>query len=96
MFTDDQLKIAETFLGTAVNSGVLDATVCKEMVNRIKRHEEVLLTYAIVEKRLGVSRMTVYRMINNGTLEGVKFRGNARITKSSLERLILETVENKA
>jgi excisionase family DNA binding protein len=95
MFNEEQLKIAETFLGTAVNSGILDAAICQEMVNRIKRQEEVLLPYAAVEKRLGISRMTVYRMVGKGELEGVKVRGSARVTKSSLERLIMGAIENK-
>ena len=88
MFTDEQVKIAQTFLGTAVNSGLLDSQICNDMVNKIKTDEEVLLPFKVVESRLGVSRMTVYRMINRGELTAGKVGGSIRVTKSSLEKLI--------
>ena len=68
MFTDEQVKIAETFLGTAVNSGLLDNQAFKSMVDKIKHEEEVLLPFKVVESRLGISRMTIYRMIERGEL----------------------------
>ena len=86
MFTDEQVKIAETFLGTAVNSGLLDNQTCKEMVDKIKTDEEVLLPFKVVESRLGVSRMTIYRMIDRGELTAGKVGGSIRVTKSSLEK----------
>ena len=92
MFTDEQVKIAETFLGTAVNSGLLDNQICKEMVEKIKNDEEVLLPFKVVENRLGISRMTVYRMIDRGELTAGKVGGSIRITKSSLETLIKEVL----
>ena len=94
MFTDEQVKIAETFLGTAVNSGLLDNQTCKEMVEKIKNDEEVLLPFKVVENRLGVSRMTVYRMINRGELTAGKVGGSIRVTKSSLENSIKTAIED--
>ena len=60
MFSDEQIKIAETFLGTAVTSGMLDNQVYLEMIDKIKREEEVFLPYSNVEDRLGISRMKPY------------------------------------
>ena len=88
MFTDDQIRIAETFLGTAVNSGLLNESVKEEMIRKIRCEDEVLLPISHVEKRLGVSRMTVYRMIERGELKAGKSGGSRRVTKSSLDRHI--------
>ena len=36
MYTDEQISIAETFLATAVNSGVLIAEFLGNMIDKIK------------------------------------------------------------
>ena len=74
MYSEEQLKIAETFLGTAVSSGVLSNEACEEMVKRIKSQDEVLLSYKEVEQRLGISRSTVDRMAAKKQLKKVKIK----------------------
>ena len=88
MYTDEQLKIAETFLGTAVTSGVLSNDACQEMINRIRSQDEVLLSFKEVEARLGISRSTVERMATKKQLKKVKINGLVRITKSSVDAVI--------
>ena len=88
MYSNEQVKIAETFLGTAVNSGVLAEEVCHEMIKRIKNQDEVLMTYKEVEAKLKVSRSTVERMLKKKELIGGKHNGLVRITKSSVDAII--------
>ena len=45
---------------------------------------EQLLSVAEAAELLGVSRMTVYRLIRDGDLQRVKVRGASRIPESSL------------
>lgn len=87
MYSDEQIKIAETFLGTAVNSGVLSEEVCKEMVDKLKSQEDILLTYKEVEATLKVSRSTVERYLRNGDLKGGKHKGLVRFSKASVDAL---------
>lgn len=56
-----------------------------------------LLTVPQAAQRLAVSRMTVYRLLSGGSLEGVKLpttpggkRRPTRITAASVERLITQ------
>ena len=65
------------------------------MIDKIKREEEVFLPYSNVEDRLGISRMTIYRMVEDGELERAKVRGSVRITKSSLENYIKNILPKK-
>ena len=88
MYSNEQIKIAETFLGTAVNSGVLTENICKEMINRIKSQDEILLTYREVQVMLKVSRSTVERMIKKKELNSGKHNGLVRIAKSSVDAVI--------
>lgn len=90
MYNDEQVKIAETFLGTAVNSGVLSNETCKEMIDKIRSQDEVFLSIKEVELRLGMSRSTIERMAAKKQLRKIKFNGLVRITKSSLD----ETIKN--
>lgn len=85
MYTEEQLKIAETFLGTAVNSGVLTQDACREMVDKLKNQDDVLLTYKEVEAILKVSRSTVERLRKNGEIVGGKRNGLVRFTNSSVQ-----------
>ena len=92
MYTEDQVKIAETFLGTAVNSGVLTEDVCCEMIKKIKCQDDVLLTYKEAQLALKVSRSTVERMIKKGELKGGKHNGFFRISKSSVDAIVEKIV----
>lgn len=97
MYTDEQVKIAETFLGTAVSSGVLTQEACQEMINKIKSQDEVLLTYREVQVILKVSRSTVERMVRSKTLKSGKLNGLIRISKSSVDavkkKMFAENIE---
>lgn len=95
MYSNEQVKIAETFLGTAVNSGVLSPEICQEMVSRIKCQDEVLLTYREVQAKLKVSRSTVERMIKKKELISGKHNGFVRISKSSVDAVILRILSEK-
>ena len=88
MYSNEQISIAETFLGTAVNSGVLTADTCREMINKIKNQDEILLTYREVQTRLKVSRSTVERMYKKNEISGGKFNGSVRFSKSSVDALL--------
>ena len=88
MYTDEQISIAETFLATAVNSGVLTAEVCREMIDKIKCQDDVLLTYKEVQSRLKVSRSTVERMFKRKELLGGRFNGFVRFSKSSVDAIM--------
>ena len=88
MYTEDQIKIAETFLGTAVNSGVLTQSSVTEMIKKIKCQDEVLLTIPEAQEALKVSRSTIERMLKRGELKGGKFNGSVRIAKSSVDLII--------
>lgn len=90
MYNDEQVKIAETFLGTAVTSGVLTQEACKEMIDKIRSQDEVFLSIKEVEHRLGMSRSTIERMAAKKQLRKIKINGLVRITKSSLD----ETIKN--
>ena len=50
-----------------------------------------LLTIPAAAWWLGVSRRTVYRMIDDGSLERVKIRGAARIPRESLTLYLKST-----
>lgn len=50
--------------------------------------EEVVYTIDEAKKLLKVSDDTIRRMIADGTLEAVKVRGQWRIKKASLDRLL--------
>ena len=88
MYSEDQVRVAESFLSSAVSSGVLSDEVCRKMVNRIKSQDEVLLSYKEVESRLGISRSTIDRMAARKELRKVKINGFVRITKSSVDQVI--------
>ena len=88
MYSNDQVKIAETFLGTAVTSGVLSQEAVEEMVNKIRSQDEVMLTFKEVEERLKVSRSSVDRMVANKQLKKGKINGSVRIAKSSVDHVI--------
>lgn len=51
-------------------------------------HDPPSLTQAEAAKRLGVSRWTVRRMLNNGRLRGVWIGSRTRIPGSEVERLL--------
>lgn len=85
MYSEDHIRIAETFLGTAVNSGVLSEEICNEMVDKLKNQDDVLLTYKEVEAILKVSRSTVERLRKSGELVGGKRNGLVRFKSSSVE-----------
>ena len=91
MYSNEQIIIAETFLGTAVNSGVLTEEVYREMLDKIRNQDEVLLTYRDVQTTLKVSRSTVGRMIKKNELKGGRINGFVRITKSSVDALMSKT-----
>ena len=95
MYSNEEIKIAETFLGTAVNSGVLREEVCQEMIKRIKSQDEVLMTYKEVENKLKVSRSTVERMLKKKELIGGKHNGLVRITKSSVDEVVRHITSGK-
>ena len=45
---------------------------------------------AVVQRRLSISRSSVYALVNEGQLELVKVLKGSRITDASLQRLIKE------
>ena len=53
------------------------------------------LTITDVSKRLGVSKPTVYRLINNGVLPFVKIGACTRISSVDLETAIKENLTQK-
>lgn len=88
MLKDSQLKVAETFLQTAVNSGLLESEACHEILVLANHHEDRLLSFKEAQNRLGVSRMTIHRLTLSGELIKVKIGKLARVTEQSLEKLI--------
>ena len=85
MYTQNDVKIAETFLGTAVDSGILSQNIVNEMIQKIKSQDDVLLTIKEVENILKVSRSTVERLMKRGEITGGRRNGLVRITKSSVD-----------
>ena len=94
MLTEDQVKIAETFLGTAINSGVLSEGIVEEMVNKIRSQDEVLLTYKEVESMLKMSRSSIDRMVAKKQLKRGKVNGSVRFAKSSVDKVIEDFIFN--
>ena len=88
MYNDEQVRIAETFLGTAVTSGVLTQEACKEMVDKIRSQDEVLMTYKEVEAKLKMSRSSIDRMVAKKQLKRGKVNGSVRFAKSSVDKVI--------
>lgn len=52
--------------------------------------DRALMTCSEVASLLRLSRMTVYRMAENGTLEGQRFGRSLRITRTSVKKLMGE------
>ena len=54
------------------------------------------LTPCEVAEYLSISKTTVYRMVDDGELLGIKIRGSLRIKTTSLENLINEQMQIQA
>lgn len=67
------------------------ATSVKELTLTVSQLE--LLSLSSAQAELGVSRSTIYRLIDDGELDRVHIRSGMRITRHSLDRYLTHQIE---
>lgn len=58
--------------------------------------EKIVYTVEEIAEMLTMSKSTVYTMVREGELQGVKVRGGTRILKTSLEEYLQKNIIKKA